>query len=248
MGLSIYDAEEHIFYAEKPSVFYGYVFMWDDDFSVYPFDSKEQKSACEDSLMELVAKLGGATANAGQFVSLVIGMAKGGADLSASCRARLEDFNGKYPSHMGVSGDVYDRILGACEEFAIRFGGEKEDPEALVDGLAKEYGESRWRERVAARQYFSPPKARRHRTGRRHRAVRRQRQEELMADKPQPVIDLREYVLQKTEKSVCNKCGQRVHMLAPRKPGVKTGYYYLCETCGRISQSGVGELAPREQR
>lgn len=59
-------------------------------------------------------------------------------------------------------------------------------------------------------------------------------------------IELGKYVLQKCEKSYCGHCETLLSLLAPREPTSPGDppIFYLCTSCGRISQAGVGEVAP----
>lgn len=79
------------------------------------------------------------------------------------------------------------------------------------------------------------------------------------------LVDLSKYRLLETEKSFCGFCSVevaasglspvRVYLLCPRllydglaEDTGKDAMFYLCARCGRISQSGVGEIAPAEDQ
>ncbi len=65
------------------------------------------------------------------------------------------------------------------------------------------------------------------------------------------LVDLRDYALQEAEKSYCPHCEKNVHMLAPRGmkiPSDTFPFFFLCSHCGVILESGVGEVAPPEER
>lgn len=59
-------------------------------------------------------------------------------------------------------------------------------------------------------------------------------------------VDLSRYRLQATPKSRCGNCHATVFLLCPRFPFEDEPMFYLCAKCGRISQAGVGEIAPPE--
>lgn len=55
-------------------------------------------------------------------------------------------------------------------------------------------------------------------------------------------IDLKDYLLQETDGSFCTCCRKKMHLLAPRHPIPKAGFYYLCSHCGATAQAGVGPI------
>ena len=60
-----------------------------------------------------------------------------------------------------------------------------------------------------------------------------------------PVIDLANYTLQKSEHSFCGHCNTPVHLLCPHEntlgnQNLRT--FFLCESCGQISEAGRGPL------
>jgi len=59
----------------------------------------------------------------------------------------------------------------------------------------------------------------------------------------QTTIDISKYILQKTEKSFC-PCGESVFLLMTREPYPHSPAFYLCVSCGRIAQVGVGPISP----
>lgn len=59
-------------------------------------------------------------------------------------------------------------------------------------------------------------------------------------------IDLRQFTLQRSEKSHC-PCGKPVHILCPRLDSSEIRIYFLCSYCGRVVRAGsTEEIGPAE--